>query len=616
MKKTQLKDALRNIWKQKVSYLSVIVISFLGVLTFLGINYSDGALRRNGSLMYNAVNFRDIEIASPLLLSPADMDDILRTEGVQDAEAVMQTVAKVSTGEMRQSVNVISLTERINLPQLVDGRLPEAANECAVEERLAGELGWHIGDEIETLDAKGKPAYALTDGRFVITGIANHPDHTSTSIPDTLYIMVPQDAFDREELDSCFMKAEIVVDKPAGVDRFSKQYNTAVETVLARLEEIDEPSVLRRSDEVRLRAQTRISEGQEALETARTKLEEGRSELDKGWAELEDAEEKIAEGEKELEHNRARLHDAEDELWSAKLTLDAGKRELAIRREQLDQGRELLDEARVKLDEEKARVYGPLLEADKNVDAHAQAVKTLEAQLADAEARLAAAQMKLEEEDSEENRHAVAAAEQEAASIQAALDTERSSLSDAEAARDALYEESAEELANLEQLEEGLSALEQTYSELEEEYAKGEQKYKDGQKEYSKGLNEYYTGLDLFNAASDELETARLEAAKGRKKLEDGEKEYAEKSAEYEDAVIRLDDAKEALENIEMGRWLFFDCRGNSSFVQLLLGSSNLASLEMTFSMLFMLLGALVRSAETSMFSKKSFFATSGPTTE
>ncbi|MBQ6373316.1 MAG: ABC transporter permease [Clostridia bacterium] len=36
------------------------------------------------------------------------------------------------------------------------------------------------------------------------------------------------------------------------------------------------------------------------------------------------------------------------------------------------------------------------------------------------------------------------------------------------------------------------------------------------------------------------------------------------------------------------------NCRGNSSFVQLLLGSSNLASLEMTFSLMFVLVGALV----------------------
>ncbi len=78
MKRTQLKDALRNIWKQKVSYLSVIVIAFLGVATFLGINYSDGALRKNGSIMYNALNYRDLELVSTSAFSQEDLDAILR----------------------------------------------------------------------------------------------------------------------------------------------------------------------------------------------------------------------------------------------------------------------------------------------------------------------------------------------------------------------------------------------------------------------------------------------------------------------------------------------------------------------------------------------------------
>ena len=78
MKPTQWKDALRNIWKQKVSYLSIIVIAFLGVTTFLGVHYTDAALRRNGSDMYNAVNFRDAEIVSTLLFDAEDLDVILQ----------------------------------------------------------------------------------------------------------------------------------------------------------------------------------------------------------------------------------------------------------------------------------------------------------------------------------------------------------------------------------------------------------------------------------------------------------------------------------------------------------------------------------------------------------
>ena len=52
MKRTQRKDALRNIGRQKVSYLSIVVIALLGVTAYLGICYSAEAMKANGSVQY------------------------------------------------------------------------------------------------------------------------------------------------------------------------------------------------------------------------------------------------------------------------------------------------------------------------------------------------------------------------------------------------------------------------------------------------------------------------------------------------------------------------------------------------------------------------------------
>ena len=102
--------------------------------------------------------------------------------------------------------------------------MPVSAEECAVEQRLANDMGWRLGDTVIAQNSKGEAAQFLKNNRFTIVGIANHPDHTSVSIPDTLYVMVQKDAFDMEALDDCFMKAEIVIDKPEGIDRFTKKY--------------------------------------------------------------------------------------------------------------------------------------------------------------------------------------------------------------------------------------------------------------------------------------------------------------------------------------------------------------------------------------------------------
>ena len=74
MKKTQRKDALRNIGKQKVSYLSILIIALMGVTAFLGICYAAAAMKLNGSKAYNELDFRGIEVISAHLLTGEDLD--------------------------------------------------------------------------------------------------------------------------------------------------------------------------------------------------------------------------------------------------------------------------------------------------------------------------------------------------------------------------------------------------------------------------------------------------------------------------------------------------------------------------------------------------------------
>ena len=359
MKRTQLKDALRNIWKQKVSYLSVIVIAFLGVATFLGINYSDGALRKNGSIMYNAVNYRDLELVSTSAFSQEDLDTILGVEGVVDAEPVWQTGAKATVEGKRQDINVISFTERINQPQLIEGRMPALVEECAVEQRLASDMGWQLGDAVIAQDSKGEAAKFLKHNRFTIVGIANHPDHTSVSIPDTLYVMVQNDAFDMDALDNSFMKAEVVVDKPEGIDRFSSSYEAIVGAVSARLEEVGAQRASIRDKEGKDKVQSQLDEAQAKLDNAQEQLQKARAELDEGWSKLDEGEKqideneaKLAEGQTQLLSSQAqlmtgrdKLAEAEVKLAKAETELSMGKVALETARKQLDQGRELLVES-------------------------------------------------------------------------------------------------------------------------------------------------------------------------------------------------------------------------------------------------------------------------------
>ena len=76
MTKTQWIDAFRNIGKQLVSFLSVIVIALLAVLIYLGLNYAAMAMDRNASAYYIDRSAQDIQIISPLLMTEEDLEAI------------------------------------------------------------------------------------------------------------------------------------------------------------------------------------------------------------------------------------------------------------------------------------------------------------------------------------------------------------------------------------------------------------------------------------------------------------------------------------------------------------------------------------------------------------
>ena len=265
MKRTFITDALRNIFRNKASYFSIVLISLLGVTSFLSMDYTAEALRHVGSDEYNSMSFRDLEITSPLLLTEEDLNEIRRTEGVRDAEKVYLANGRVMSGNVRKTINVISLTERINRVEETEGRLPEKCNECAVEERLAGEMGWAIGDKIEILSESGEKNEFLPEDGYVITGYIIHPDHINPKTPEAPYIAVIPTAFHFEEPDFSIAAAEVIIEKNGMDYRFGKKYQKTVGEVSERLRVLAKERYAVRYDDVKRRMTEATTEYIDAL---------------------------------------------------------------------------------------------------------------------------------------------------------------------------------------------------------------------------------------------------------------------------------------------------------------------------------------------------------------
>ena len=221
MKKTMLKDTLRNIKKDIVSWFSIVIISCLAVAAYLGIRLSADALRLNINDFYSDTDFRDVEVLATMLLSEDDIKALEANENVEKAVGIYKANGDIITGDKEEEVIFISYDQSVNTPELVDGRLPEKSDECLLAKDIADILGIRPGDTIEAEDNE-----YLNRTVFTVTGIAIHPDHiiVQKETPGRRYVMISNDNFNKEAYDNCYSAAEILLKKDADSNRFSNSY--------------------------------------------------------------------------------------------------------------------------------------------------------------------------------------------------------------------------------------------------------------------------------------------------------------------------------------------------------------------------------------------------------
>lgn len=416
MKSTQVKDAIRTIKRYVVSYISIITIAMLAVTAYLGIKFTSVGVANNATEFFDSTNFRDVEIMSTLLITPEDIDLLRSYDGVTDVEGAYRTDGKLFSGNTSTDVVVVSLTERINTCQIVEGRLPQAENECVIEVPISEDMGYKIGDTIEVLNAKrGTPDYLLRT-EYVITGLVFHPDHSCWPLmtPGPRYIVVLPEVFDQESLDGCFMSAELTLDGVDGLGRYDESYLEITRDMVDRLNEIAPEREARRYDDIYNRYQEQIDAAQAQLDEAYSELTAARAELDANWAEYndglaqyEDGQEQLAQAEQDLanaaltlQNGRTRLDEASAQLADAQAQLEAGWATLAPIRAQLDAAAAELAEGNERLEAAAAQLaagQAELTAAEIRISAGAAQLQAAQTQLTTARSQLESGYTQLED---------------------------------------------------------------------------------------------------------------------------------------------------------------------------------------------------------------------------
>lgn len=411
MKQAYSKDIVRTIQKEKKRFIAIMIIALLGVCMLTGLKAACDDLRKSADLFFDEQNLFDLKVVSTLGLTEEDVETIASIQGIEEVEGAFSDTVYTMYEKKKKSVELKTLSERgINIPYIIEGKLPTKTNEIVVTQKYSNETGKKIGDTLILEDAKN---ITLLCEEYTISGIVidvmdiNSTEGTvafrANSSTDYIFYVLPS-AIESEVFTYIF----ITLSKTDGLYCYSEQYEEQVKTILHRLEaEVKKAREQARYDEIVGEALVELAdarkEADEEFAKAEKEIVKAEQELLEAWKEIETAETTLKEQEQEsiqqIEEAKAeleagilqletmaqqygRIPDIERQLiplYEAREALQIQEqeateqianayKELETAKEEWQEGEATLQENKTEFESERADVYAELEEAKAEID--------------------------------------------------------------------------------------------------------------------------------------------------------------------------------------------------------------------------------------------------------
>lgn len=603
MKNAMQKDFWREIGHTRSRFFSIMILVALSVAFLSGLKATAPDMKHTGDDYLDSLHLADIQVLSTLGLTDEDIAALRAQDKIEDAEGEYVIDAFASSDSLDAVVKVLSLTDRgISDVLLREGRMPERADECVVEENMLSLMSISIGDTI-TLTPGDDLSDALAQDTYTVVGTVRSPVYlavergTSTLGSGTVkaYLYLPREAFTLDYYTAAYVR----VSGAAEMTAFYDEYDDYIDDVIDSLEDFSERRASLRHDELVDEATEKLDDAQKELDDAkaeadkelgdaRKELADARRKLDDGWKEYDDGKQELADSRVKLDDAKAELEDGEQEYADGVKKYDQavrdyekgqkdyadgvkdyekGAQQLADGADELEAGKEKLDEGQKQLDALGNTVAGALQNdpnyagvtggtiidelgrGDENTAAATDAA--LDKMRAQLEGGIAQAQQGLAKIDAgiEQCDEVLAALEQlpdseEVAAQRAEIAAQRSALVQQRGEVSAQLSELQSQLAALSTVSSGsIAANKQQLDQGRADYESGKQQLSAGYRDLRDGKKELDKAKKELDEAPQKLADARKELADARKELDDGWKEYYDGEEKYADGEKELADA-------------------------------------------------------------------------
>lgn len=605
MKNAMQKDFWREIKHTKSRFFSIMILVALSVAFLSGLKATAPDMKHTGDDYLDSLHLADIQVLSTLGLTDEDIAALRAQDKIEDAEGEYVIDAFASSDSLDAVVKVLSLTDRgISDVLLREGRMPERADECVVEENMLSLMSISIGDTI-TLTPGDDLSDALAQDTYTVVGTVRSPVYlavergTSTLGSGTVkaYLYLPREAFTLDYYTAAYVR----VSGAAEMTAFYDEYDDYIDDVIDSLEDFSDARAILRHDELVDEATEKLDDAQKELDDAkaeadkelgdaRKELADARKELDDGWKEYDDGKQELADSRTKLDDAKAELEDGEQEYADGVKKYDQavrdyekgqkdyadgvkdyekGAQQLADGESELEAGKEKLDEGQKQLDTLGNTVAGALQNdpnyagvtggtiidelgrGDENTAAATDAA--LDKMRAQLEGGIAQAQQGLAKIDA-----GIEECDEVLAQIDAALE-QLSTLPDSEevaakraelvqqrakpaAQRSALVQQRGEVSAQLSELQSQLAALSTVSS---GSIAANKQQLDQGRADYESGKQQLSAGYRDLRDGKKELDKAKKELDEAPQKLADAKQELADARKELDDGWKEYYDGEE-----------------------------------------------------------------------
>ena len=339
-------------------FVSIFFIVALGVAFYSGIRASEPSMRITADQYFDDSKLMDLKVMGTMGLTKADIKAIGKVSGIEAVEGGYSKDVLCPVGDNEKVVHMLSMQKNFNQVSVVEGRLPEKAGECLVDEDFLSYTDLKVGDTVTFHSGDGE---ALTDSlvtdTYKIVGIGNSPLYISFGRGSSTigtgeisgFVVVDKASFDMDVYTEAYVKVSGAEEKTAFTDEYNNLSDAAKEAVSAIEEErcaVRKQEIVDEANEKLADSEKTVNEKSQELEDAKKELESGKSkaveELEKakqqltdGEAELADAKQQIADGETQLADAKAQLNDKQAQLSSAEAEYESGKAQLDQKEQEL-----------------------------------------------------------------------------------------------------------------------------------------------------------------------------------------------------------------------------------------------------------------------------------------